>query len=357
MDLSLSEIETRDRVFSVSRKPDFVDSSDVFAIARSSFQWLVAGPDPVTVNGRKVPGLPPRPLRLDELGTLLLAKGCTQPTRDAAWTYLITRARAEGGTWMVACTGLALPVLLPVASTLTRQFAGDRQDIYGAILTGFLEGLREVDLGRPAILVRLRWAAYRAGRQTVREALDSPEPKTDLGFCSTPPPRPAGHPDLVLAAAVRAAVITAAEAGLISATRFGELSLTEAAHARGQSYEATKRARLRAEARLVAYLTDDTEGGGDIPASERTDSVPWHVGYRSDTSAQPTVRLGHTHRIRLRNVTRTSPRLAKKGRRRMSPNEPESGLATRGTQQPADRVHRARRTAPSPGAATTREVR
>ncbi|MFJ8819499.1 sigma-70 family RNA polymerase sigma factor [Amycolatopsis thermoflava] len=234
MDLSLPANEPKNPVFFVRRKPVAAEHANVFDLAWRSFEWLVTGPDPVTVDGRDIDGLPRRLLPLDELGTALLARSCSQATRDAAWRYLVTRSRAEG-TWTVACTGLALPVLLPVARSLTRDFAGDR-DVYSAILTGFLDGLREVDLERPAILVRLRWTAYRAGARTVREALDNPRPREDHGFRSAPPVRAGSHPDLVLAAAVEAGAISAAEASL-SATRLGELSLAEAAQARGQTCE------------------------------------------------------------------------------------------------------------------------
>ncbi|MEU0509074.1 sigma-70 family RNA polymerase sigma factor [Amycolatopsis sp. NPDC006125] len=315
MDLSLSAKEPKNPVFFVRRKPVAVEHENVFDLAWRSFEWLVSGPDPVAVDGRAIEGLPRRLLPLDELGTALLARSCSQSTRDAAWRYLVTRSRAEGGTWTVACTGLALPVLLPVARSLTREFAGDRDDVYSAILTGFLDGLREVDLDRPAILVRLRWTAYRAGARTVREALDRPRPREDLGFRSAPPVRAGSHPDLVLAAAVEAGAISAAEASLISATRLGELSLAEAAQSRGQTYEAAKRARLRAEARLLAHLAADTDNS-------------------------------RTHRARRRGA-----------QRRVSRTDAKSGVSRRGSHAPADRAHPPRRTATRSDVPTTRKVR
>lgn len=315
MDLSPSENEPKNPVFFVRRKPVAGEHENVFDLAWRSFEWLVTGPDPVAVDGRDIDGLPRRQLPLDELGTALLARSCAQTTRDAAWRYLVTRSRAESGTWTVACTGLALPVLLPVARSLTREFAGDRDDVYSAILTGFLDGLREVDLDRPAILVRLRWTAYRAGARAVREALDSPQPREDLGFRSAPPERPGSHPDLVLAAAVEAGAISAEEASLISATRLGELSLAEAAQARGQTYEAAKRARLRAEARLRVHL-----------ATADDDS--------------------RTHRTRRQGA-----------RRRVSRTGSKSGVSRRGSPAPADRAHPPRRTDTRSDVPTTRKVR
>lgn len=362
MDLSLSENDRNNPVFFIRRRRVAVEDATVFDLAWASFEWLVTGPNPVAVDGRVIPGLPGRVLPLDELGTALLARGCSQGTRDAAWRYLITRSRAEGGTWTVACTGLALPVLLPVARTLTRDVTADRDEVCAAILTGFLDGLRELDLGRRAILVRLRWRAYRAGALAVREARESPPPREDMDFRSAPPPRPGGHPDLLLAAAVQAGAITAGEAGLISATRIGDVSLVEAAQARGQSYEATKRARLRAEARLLAHLTDDgdhtpTSTPADAPNTAPDDTAAGHATRRARRSATPTARLGPTRRVRLRNVTRPGSAAAKNVRPPESPQGPESGVRGRGTRRPADRAHRTPRTGTRPDVPAPREVR
>ena len=347
MDLSLSETETKDPVFFARSKPVFVADANVFDTAWTSFGWLVTGPAPLSVDGKAIAGLPPRRLTLDELGTVLLSRSCTQDTRDAAWRHLIGLSRAERGKWTVACTGLALPVLLPAARTLTRGLnADDRDDIHAAILAGFVQGLHEVDLDRRAVLVRLRWIAYRAGEQALRETLERPVPHEDLASRSAPPPRPSGHPDLVLAAAAAAGVITDSEAELISATRVGDIALADAAQARGQSYEATKRARNRAEARLAAHLTDSPG-----------DTAPEHDASPGGSAPAPVAKHGPAHRVRPRNATRAHAAAAKKLRAPVSPNSPESGVSERGTRPPADRRSRARRTRPGPAAHTRREAR
>ncbi|UOZ03423.1 sigma-70 family RNA polymerase sigma factor [Amycolatopsis sp. WQ 127309] len=335
---SSNESATLGRVFYVRAHPDFVTSSDVFAMARSSFAWLVTGPEPVSVDGREIDGLPPRLFPLDKLGTVLLDPACPQQTRDGVWAYLITRSRAEGGTWTVACVGLALPMLLRVAALVTRRFSGDTHDLNAAVLTGFLHGLREVDLVRPAILARLYWAVYREGLAALHEAAGSPTPVADLELRTAPAPRPEGHPDLVLAAAVAAGVITADEAGLIAETRLGELSLTQAAHARGRSYKATQKFRERAEARLAAHLSSPA---GDGPAPARS---------RRSGRVTPT-------RPSLLSVTATGASSERKVRRPVSPEDPESGIAARGIPQPARRRTCASRSAIGPTAHTVREVR
>jgi hypothetical protein len=223
--------------------------------ARSAFQWLLTGPAPLSVDGRRFRGLPERPVPLDELLQRLLDRRCRQPLRDAVWAHLIGRSREQGGKWTVGCVGMALPALTTICARLTARFVGDPRDIHAATLTGFLAELTHIDLTRPRIMLRLRWAAYRAGHECLRESLDAPTPSEEAFHSSAPQP-PCGHPDLVLLRAVAERAITAAEADLIGSTRLEDTALAEAARARGSSYEATKKARQRAEHRLAQYLSD-----------------------------------------------------------------------------------------------------
>jgi hypothetical protein len=236
--------------------------------ARSAFEWLVAGPHPVSVDGRLFPGLPARRVPLNEVRDRLLRRRCPQALRDAVWAHLVLLARTAGGTWTVGAVGVALPALTSVAATLSAKFAGDPSDIHAAVLAGFVSELGEVDLRKPRIMLRLRWAAYRAGHTAVREALDAPVP-SGHGFRSTLPPPPWGHPDFVLARAVAENAITAAEAELIGATRLEGVALADAATEHGLSYQAAKKARQRAEHRLVAYLLDDTPDASHADGDER----------------------------------------------------------------------------------------
>lgn len=244
--------------------------------ARSAFEWLVTGPHPVAVDGRLFPGLPARRIPLNELRERLLARHCPQAVRDAVWTHLVLLSRTEGATWTVGCVGVALPALTTIAATLSARFAGDPSDIHAAVLTGFLTELARIDTRKPRVMLRLRWAAYRAGHVAVREALDTPAP-SGHGFHSAEPARPWGHPDLVLARAVAEGAITGGEAELIGATRLEGVALAEIVQSRGSTYKAVQMARSRAEHRLLAYLTDtETYGigrGEDAVADHALDAV------------------------------------------------------------------------------------
>lgn len=223
--------------------------------ARDAFQWLVTGPDPLAVDGRQFAGLPRRLVPLDELRDRLMSKQCPLRTRDEVWAYLVRRSRRDGGAWTVACVGMALPTLAATARWMGARYRGDRADAHAAVLAGFLEALTKADLEDPAIVVRLAWAARRAGQAALEESLDAPLP-VESGFHSAVPRPPYGHPDLVLAQAVAEDVLTPTEAELISATRLGETSVTEWAREHGAQLQAVFKARSRAEVRLVTWLQE-----------------------------------------------------------------------------------------------------
>lgn len=234
-----------------------IRDSAVLRSARVQVAQVASGPHPVQVDGTEFGDLPNRPVGLLELRRRLLARSCPLATRDAVWAHVVRRSRAEGAVWQAACLGLGLPMVTWVAIRLSSRFADDPSDVHAAVLTGFLAGLSQVDLERSRIAVRLRWAAYRAGRRAVREALHAPQPAAD----ELPPAAGQGHPELVLARAVSRGVLREREAELIAATRLGEQSLAELAAARGVTYKALHQARRRAEHRLARALTqpEDTE--------------------------------------------------------------------------------------------------
>jgi hypothetical protein len=271
--------------------PGITADSMPLDVVRSAFAWLVAGPHPVSVDGRLFDGFPDRRVRLDEVRDLLLRRTCPQDVRDAVWTHLVQLARTEGATWTVACAGIALPALLNVASKLTARFADDPSDIHSSVLTGFLAELATIDLSRPRIMVRLRWAAYRAGHAALREALDTPAPSA-CAIASASPPAPWGHPDSVLARAVEDGAISSSEADLIGLTRLEKVPLAAVAEQRGASYEATKKARQRAERRLVLYLRDDVDTvspntpGSGVQGCERQPTASTHTS-SPDVPAPP----------------------------------------------------------------------
>ncbi|MBW4717343.1 hypothetical protein [Saccharothrix obliqua] len=289
--------------------------------ARSAFEWLITGPHPVAVDGRLLPDFPARRVPLNEVRDRLLRRQCPQSTRDAVWAHLVLLARTEGAVWTVGAVGVALPALTSVAARLSARFAGDPSDVHAAVLSGFVAALGEVDLRRPRIMLRLRWAAYRGGHAAVREALTAPVP-VGHGLRSTLPQPPWGHPDFVLARAVAEGAITAAEAELIGSTRLEGVPLADAATTRGVSYQAAKKARRRAEHRLVAYLLDDTHAAAD-PGAYEGDPVNRVADALAMTAAAEHVVATAEP---TRSVTATRARAARKSGDRMSPQGRSRGV-------------------------------
>ncbi len=257
-------------------------------VTRDAFTALVIGPRRLSLDGSDFPGLPDRRLPLTQLRTLLLARSCPQQTRDAVWRELITRSRREGGAWTVGCVGVALPALTRSAAQLTARFADDPADIVAAVLAGFVTALSSADLDRPRVMLRLRWAAYRAGRIALAEALQAPPP-APAGAGSLLPHLPWGHPDLVLARAVAEGAITRLEADVIGSTRLEDTAVADWAAAHGLGTWAVYKFRKRAEQRLAAYLLEvDSESDVDlaVPSTRLPATGSAAVPDRSPTSTR-----------------------------------------------------------------------
>ena len=169
-------------------------------------------------------------------------------------------------------------------------------------------------------MLRLRWAAYRAGHTAVREALDAPVP-SGSGLRSAAPQMPWGHPDFVLARAVAENAITAEEAELIGATRLEGLPLATAGEDRGLPYETVKKIRLRAEYRLLAYLRDDAPAEASTGPAEcdLTDRVAEAVLLSRASQATAA-------RATSPSVTELSAHAAKKVHRRVSRKGRKTGV-------------------------------
>lgn len=300
--------------------------------ARDAFQWLVTGPRPMAVHGSRFAGLPQRWIPLDELRDRLMSKQCPAHSRDRVWALLVRRSRARGGAWTVACVGMALPSLASSARWLAARYRGDRADVHAAVLAGFVEALATVDLSDPGIVVRLHYAARRAGQAALEESLDAPLP-VGSGYRSAAPRPPHGHPDLVLARAVGEQVLTPTEADLISATRLGETSVTDWARTHHAALKTVFKARDRAEDRLVAWLRDQaSESHSDDPVADAALTA-------LATSTRPAEAAQESHAVsgRRRNGRPPGRGSSKRSSRLVSKTDPKSGLLECGGNPPDSR--------------------
>jgi predicted DNA-binding protein (UPF0251 family) len=226
----------------------------VFDTLDSVFWTLCRAPAPLALPGRLFGPGRRRPVRLVEARELLLWPGRMRPeARDAAWAEIVRRAQTNDAAWVVGAAGVLLPGLRRIAERLSAGYTGDRDDLDAEALAGFLTKLATIDPDSGRLPSRLCWAAYRAGLALRHRDTDAAR-RRSTGMEAAAPPRPWGHPDFVLAAAVNADVITAAEAHLIAITRLELVTVEDAAAELGISHGALYSRRNRAEHRLAAAI-------------------------------------------------------------------------------------------------------
>ena len=259
-------------------RPDLATApGGVFDVLESVFVSLCRGPSAPLVlpGGVFAPGRRRR-VQLAEARELLLWPGRMDPDeRDAVWAELVRRAQTGDPAWIVGAAGVLAPALRRAADRLRAGYQGDRDDIDAEVLAGFLTALHTIDPDSGRLPSRLRWAGYRAGLALRHRDTDAAHRRA-VGMEAAAPPRPWGHPDFVLAAAVTAGVITAAEAQLIGDTRLDGVGLEDAAAARGVSRNTLLARRSRAERRLVAGLNSGQVSTTAIPPGRRTDPPATH---------------------------------------------------------------------------------
>jgi hypothetical protein len=234
--------------------------------AEAAFRLLCAGPRPLALDAAKLAaGLPDRPVSLDEMRVLLLHPSVGSGARNKVWAELVRLARAGDPAWVIGLAGVAMPGLRRAATSLTSAYRGDRADLQAEVLAGFLTALRALDLDdleSVPLASRLCWAAWRAGQQLAHADADWSAARRNLDDCLDGPDLPWGHPDFVLAAAVRQGIVSRAQAELIGRNRLEGVPLAKIVAELGISHPALCNRRKRAE----KAITDAIAGGclGDI---------------------------------------------------------------------------------------------
>jgi hypothetical protein len=227
-----------------------------------SFRLLVCEPAPLALDGRVVGhGLPTRPIPLDVLRGLLLHPSVGFDARDAALTWLVQRAQADGGAWLVGLAGVLLPGIGRRVYPLCRAFPRLAPDLEAEALTALLQAIQGWRLGEDRVASRLVWAAARGAHRLLRRETALRDREASAGVRLDLPARPPAHGDLLLAQAVGAGVLSRVDAEVIAATRVEEVPLRQLAGHWGTGYEALRKRRYRAEAALARWLAS----GRDVP--------------------------------------------------------------------------------------------
>jgi DNA-directed RNA polymerase specialized sigma24 family protein len=227
-----------------------------FDALEETFRLLSVGPRPLCLDGREVPGLPAREIPLLELRAMLLHPSVAYPVRDAAVGALVARAQAEGGRWSVGIAGVLLPGIRRAVFPLFEACPTKGADLEAEALCAFLGALARCEVGRARVASWLCWRTRIGAAKVLRTELAERAGPGTIPV-SAAPPRPWGHPDLVLAKVVAAGAISAEDAELIWATRLEHQSLAEAAEGLGISYKACHKRRARAEAALADFLRSE----------------------------------------------------------------------------------------------------
>jgi hypothetical protein len=219
----------------------------------ATLRLLCAGPEPLAVEGRRVgAGFPRRRVLVVELASVLAHPSCGQEAKRRVWRLLVGGARGGQPAWVLAAVGVALPGLRRAASRLGH--VRGRADVEADLLAGFLAAVGVVDTGRPGVCGRLVNAAHTHARSELRGREPAAAGEANFAPGSAVPPPPCGHPDVVLARAVRGGVITGVEAELIGATRLEDTTVAAWADVAGWTRKAAYERRRGAEARLVAAI-------------------------------------------------------------------------------------------------------
>ncbi|MTE17044.1 hypothetical protein [Nocardia aurantiaca] len=264
----MTEIEFEDSPQRKARK-GFGDRSPI-GVAWTVFQRLTDTVLPA--DPRPVP-LPAgwRARTWGQLREVMLDPALPGTAADPIWEWLIGRARARRPDATVMCASLAAPMLAAAANTYARYGSADREDVEAEILLAFLTALRDIDLDRPKLWGRLAWTALHAGWQwSQRNAALVPVADPAQPGSSGPMVIPPGHPELVLAEAVAAGVITVEGAELIAATRWERRTVTRLAAdpAYTQLPWQLRKLRRRSELALAAWLAERARDESTFSSTE-----------------------------------------------------------------------------------------
>ncbi len=229
----------------------------------AEFARMVGGAHPPELEaGFLGHGLPSSAVRLDGLSAVLWKKAPSWAARDAVCAELVRRARSGDDRWQVALAGVLLPGLRRMAARLAREYCSGHEEVADSdaeLVTGFLDAVATLELDGGHLPARLCWAAY----HRVRKVRDAARRDRPLGRqVAAPQQPPEGHPDLVLARAVREGVISPFDAEVIGTHRIDGVDLRTLAESCGLTFTALRQRRLRAERRLAEWLIgqDQVEG-------------------------------------------------------------------------------------------------
>jgi hypothetical protein len=229
-----------------------------FDTLRNAFAVLLAEPCPLALSADEVGDVLPsiRELPLPQIKALLLNRSTRPRIKRGLWAAIVRRAQNGEPAWTLAAAGLTYPLLAGRVLRVCRASEGDIAEFQAEVLVELLAALKSVDVDDPAIGDFAGWLAWRAVNTSksfrAREARAAGHVK-GLAPASAPL-LPTGHPDLVLAHAVRAGVIDRAEADWISRTCLDQESAKAVAREYGMGLSTFYERRHKAGRKIAAAI-------------------------------------------------------------------------------------------------------
>jgi hypothetical protein len=185
---------------------------------RRAFDALVDAPRPLSLNGREIgAGLPERELELGEIKSLLMSRRTAASAKKALWAAVVARSLAGASEWTTVAAGLAYPGLVSGFNRGCKNPDGDWHEMQAELVAEFLFALAVIDVADEQIQDIAGWLCFRALNNSwkARTAAGESGIKTPTEPGAIIPLFPAGHPDIVLARAVRTGVLTQTESEII----------------------------------------------------------------------------------------------------------------------------------------------
>lgn len=191
---------------------------------------------------------------MDEVRVLLLKRQTSWVTKDAVWQELIRRAHATPEPWTTVAAAMMMPGLKHIGNKLGARFPGERNDLDSEILEGFLQALDVAGAQAPKVYGQLYWAAFRRGHEVCNAERRRAMNRSELTDTATNVRPASGHPDLVLADALLAGVVTRQQADLVSDVLLDHDDRTTVGKRLGMSRYQVAAALNTASRRLTNYL-------------------------------------------------------------------------------------------------------
>lgn len=228
------------------------------------FLAMAAEPRPLVLDCAELGcGLPAEEMPLDQVRVLLLKRRTSWISKNAVWQELVRQSHTKPEPWTTVAAAMMMPGLKHIGGKLGPRYPGDRNDLDSEILEGFLQALDLAEVEAPKIHSQLYFAALRRGHEACNRETRLTKSRASLNESAAASRRPGGHPDLVLADAMRAGIVTPQEADLVSDVFLDHNDRKSAARQCG-----TSRYRVRSQLTTAArHLADHLGENASQPAA------------------------------------------------------------------------------------------